>query len=933
MEVLDLKAVAEQAIALHQQGRLEEAESLYLRILEADPQLFGPRYYLGLIRMQQNRFEDACTYIGEALKIFPNDLGGLMNYGMALRAAGRSREAVEVFDRALAIQPNMAEGHYNRGVALADLKHFETAVDSYDRALVMQPEMIAAMVNRAVALAAMQRFDDAIAGYDRVLAMQPGNAEALTHRGLARRGMGQPHQALEDYNRALNLAPGHVEATYNRGVIMLDLERAAEALAAFESVMSAYQNNAEMLNNRGVALWNLKRPAESLDSLDRALALEPNFPEAWGNRSLALRDMLRFEEALASLDQVLLRDRGNAVALNWRGNVCRDMKDLVQAVECYSRALKVRPDYAEAMINRSYSYWNLKQPEAALADLERGLALNPDYPYARGELMHMRMYCGDWRAFDADKAALETGLRAGARIVQPFIFQAVGENPQDLQTCSRIWGHDRYPTMPAAPFDTATRRTHKKIRIGYLSGEFRQQATAILMAGLYEHHDRTRFELVALDNGVNDGSELRTRLEKSFDRWIDIGKLHDDGVAERIRAEEIDILVNLNGYFGDGRSGVFARRAAPVQVNYLGFPATLGANYMDYIIADQTVIPPGEEGFYDEEIVALPGCYQANDDKGRPMARVPSRAEAGLPETGTVFCNFNSAYKLTPATFDSWMRILKQVEGSVLWLLESPAPYADNLRKEAEARGVAPERLVFAPELDTDLHLARLCLADLFLDGLPYNAHTTGSDALWCGVPLVTQRGTTFPGRVAASLLSAAGLPELITEDATSFEALAVKLGNDPKALKKVKDKLAKNKATCALFDTASFTKHIEAAYSQMWDRWLAGEKPEGSRRFNPPHERPDAAQDLHATRDSVQPSRCISRDGWRDHVFENMYRTGALPHPHLRAVILARCLLGVLPQPAAGRSPPRLLRCSKRALAIGHERFAAQKISDMAPT
>jgi protein O-GlcNAc transferase len=826
MEVLDLKAMAEEAIALHRQGNLPRAEALYLQILEADPALFGPRYYLGILRMQQGRFEEACTLLGEASSVYPNDLGCLMNYGMALRAAGRPEEALGAFDRALAIQPNMAEGLYNRGVALADLQRFELAVESYDRALVLQPEMVAAMANRAVALSAVGRHEDAIAGYDRVLVMQPSNTGALTHRGLARRALGQIEQALEDYNRALALAPDDVDATYNRGIILLDLERAAEALADFEAVMHKHHGNAEMLNNRGVALRNLKRSLEALDSLDRALAIEPNFIEAWGNRGLTLRDLMRHEEALASLDQVLLRDPGNSVALNWRGNVCRDMKNYVQAVECYSRALQVRPDYAEALINRSYSYWNLKQPEAALADLERGIALDPYYPYARGELMHMRMYCADWHAFDVDKAALQTGLRAGARIVQPFIFQAIGEDPKDLQTCSRIWGHDRYPALPAAPFDTAVRKAHKKIRVGYLSGEFRQQATAILMAGLYERHDREKFELVALDSGVNDGGELRARLEKSFDRWVDIGKMHDGEAASRIRAEEIDILVNLNGYFGDARMGVFAQRAAPLQVNYLGFPATLGANYMDYIIADQTVIPPAEYGFYDEEVVTLPGSYQANDDRGRPMARVPSRAEAGLPESGIVFCNFNNAYKLTPPTFDSWMRILKQVDGSVLWLLESPAPYADNLRNEAAARGVAPERLVFAAELPTDLHLARLSLADLFLDGLPYNAHTTGSDALWAGVPLITQAGTTFPGRVAASLLKAAGLPELVTESAADFEALAVKLATDAKTLKKLRDKLAKNKASCVLFDTAAFTKHIEAAYSQMWDRWLAGENP-----------------------------------------------------------------------------------------------------------
>ena len=824
--------MAEQAIAFHQQGNLTQAEALYLRILEIDPLLFGPRYYLGLLRLQQGRNAEACDYLGEALKVFPDDLGALMNYGMALRAAGRAEEAVAAFDRALAIQPNMAEGLYNRGVALGDLNRFEMAVDSYDRALTVQPEMVAAMINRAMALAALQRLNDAIAGYDRALAIQPGNVWALTHRGLAHRTLGRPQKALADYDRALVLDPKNVEAHYNRGVAMLDLQRAADALAAFDTVMYAYHGNAEMLNNRGVALWNLKRPAEALESYERALAIEPNFVEAWGNRGLALRDLLRYEEAIASFDQVLRLEPRNAVAWNSRGNVLRDTRDYDGAVENYSHALEIRPDYAEAMINRGYARWILKQYGAGITDVERGLALDPDYPYGPGEVLHARMYSADWQDFAERKAELEGLVRAGKRAVQPFIFQAIAESPANAQACSRIWAADKYPQAPGAPHDPAARQNRengcKKIRVGYLSGEFRNQATAILMAGLYEHHDRDKFEIIALDAGLNDNSEMRARLEKSFDRWFDISRLSDQEAAQVIRAAEIDILVNLNGYFGTARMGVFAQRPAPIQVNYLGFPATLGAPYIDYIIADKIVIPEDEQRFYDEQVVYLPVSYQANDDKGRAIASLPGRAEAGLPEQGFVFCNFNSAYKLTPDTFDSWMRILGRVQNSVLWLLDSTAPYPDNLRSEASARGVAPDRLIFAPELPTDQHLARLGLADLFLDGLPYNAHTTGSDALWAGVPLLTRRGTTFPGRVAASLLMAASLPELVTENSADFEALAVKLAGDPKALKKLRDKLAKNKGNCALFDTDLFRRNIEAAYRVMWEGWLAGEKPKG---------------------------------------------------------------------------------------------------------
>jgi protein O-GlcNAc transferase len=826
MEVLDLKAMAEQAVSLHRQGELARAEALYLQILDIDPRLFGPRYYMGLMRLSQGRHDEACDYLGEAVNISPNEIGALMNYGMALSAAGRAEEALSVFERVLAMQPNMAEALYNRGVALAALKRFEMAVEAYDRALVIQPEMAAAQVNRAMALAAMGRFDDAQAGYDRLLAMQPSNVMALNHRGLARRTLHRPAEALADYDRALALKPDFIEAMYNRGVALLDLERAADALAMFDAVRDAYQNNAEMWNNRGVALWNLKRPDEAQASYERALELEPEFAEAWGNRGLALRDVGRLQEARASFETVLTLEPGNAVAMNSHGNVLRDMKAFDEAINSYSAALQARPAYAEALINRGYTHWALKQYELGMADVELALTLEPDYPYGVGEVLHVRMYSADWHDFTARKAALEELVRAGKRAVQPFIFQAIAETPADAQGCSRIWARDKYPENPGRPHDPAARKDQKKIRIGYVSGEFRQQATAILMAGLYERHDREKFEIVALDSGGNDQSPMRARLEKAFDRWIAIAGLSDEQAADVIRDARIDILVNLNGYFGEARMGIFARRPAPIQVNYLGFPATLGAPYIDYIIADKVVIPAAEQRFYDEQVVYLPGSYQANDNQGRPMAATPSRAEVGLPEKGNVFCNFNTAYKLTPETFDSWMRILKQVDGSVLWLLESAAPFADNLRREAETRGIASDRLIFAPELPTDQHLARLQLADLFLDGLPYNAHTTGSDALWAGVPLITRKGATFPGRVAASLLGAIGLSELVTDSAEEFEALAVKLANDAKALKKLRAKLAKNRDRCALFDTDRFRRNIETAYAQMWERWLAGEKP-----------------------------------------------------------------------------------------------------------
>jgi protein O-GlcNAc transferase len=823
-----LQSMAQQAVAFHQQGNLAEAEKLYLQILEADPALFGPRYYMGVLRLQQGRSDEATTYLADALKVFPRDMGALMHYGMALRATGRGAAALEQFDQVLALQPNLAEGHFNRAIALADLQRFELAVEAYDRALVLQPEFISAMVNRAAAHAALNRFDDALAGYDRALRMQPGNVVAINNRGLTLRTMRRLPEAVQAYEQALAVAPDYADARYNLGIALLDLQRSAEALAAFDAVAPLRPRDAELLNNRGVALWNLGRPAEALASLDQAVAVEPGFAEAWGNRGLALKDLARLDEALAAFETVVRLSPENAVGWNSRGSVLRELKRYDEAVESYGRAIALRPSYAEALNNRGYTHWAHRLDYApALADLTRALAIDPEHPYAQGEILHLKMYGADWSDFDARKAGIEAGVREGLRVARPFMFQAVSDSPADLQACSRIWARDKYLDVPSAPHDREARQGHKKIRIGYVSGEFREQATAILMAGLYEAHDREKFEIVAVDNTGPADDAMRKRLEQAFDRIIDISTLSDEAAAAAIREAEIDILVNLNGYFGKPRMGVFARRPAPLQVSYLGFPASLGASYIDYILADGIVIPADEHASFDEKVVTLPGSYQVNDNKGRAIAKAPTRAEAGLPETGFVFCNFNNAYKLTPSTFGSWMRILKAVPQSVLWLLESRPPFAENLRRAADAQGVDGGRILFAPDRAPPEHLARLSLADLFLDSLPYNAHTTASDALWAGVPLLTLRGKAFAGRVAASLLTAAGLEELITETPAAYEALAVKLAADARALQTLRGKLQTNRAICDLFNTGKTTRAMEAAYTQMWQRWLDGKAAE----------------------------------------------------------------------------------------------------------
>jgi predicted O-linked N-acetylglucosamine transferase (SPINDLY family) len=600
--------------------------------------------------------------------------------------------------------------------------------------------------------------------------------------------------------------------------------RLTEAQEMIGSALALNPRDAGALVNYGNVLTMLGRFGEAIASYDRALVIAPD-AQTWNNRGNALQSLGHRAEALASYERALRLEPGNLQALLRRGILLGELNYNNEALASYDRLLALAPNHAEALNNRGFLWWLSKQNyPKAIADLERAFALAPDLPYLRGLMLHLKMYAADWTDFEEQRSALGQGLRAGQRVARPFMFQAVSERPDELQACARLYARDLFPLATDVPrHDPAAHKGARKIRLGYLSGEFRDQATAILMAGLYERHDRSRFEVVAVDNGSADASPMSARLKQAFDQWIDIGNLRDVEAAEKIRAAGIDILVNLNGYFGKLRMDVFAQRPAPLQVNYLGFPGTLGAPYMDYIIADRVVIPPGEERFYDEQLVTLPGCYQVNDEKGRPIAARPTRAQAGLPDQGFVFCNFNQSYKLTPEVFASWMRIMNRVEDSVLWLLEGPAPYADNIARHAREHGVAPDRIVFAPDRPTDQHLARMQLADLFLDGLPYNAHTTGSDALWAGVPLLTRRGATFPGRVAASLLYAAGLPELVTDSAQAYEDMAVRLAKEPDAFVTIKAKLTRH---CPLFDTDLFRRNIEAAYLRMWEMWLAGEKP-----------------------------------------------------------------------------------------------------------
>jgi predicted O-linked N-acetylglucosamine transferase (SPINDLY family) len=700
------------------------------------------------------------------------------------------------------------------------------AEDLYRGILRAYPRHFDALHHLGILKAQSGLLQEALQLFNEALRINPRSAEANLNLGNVLAETGRPEEALASYDNALAIRPEFAEALYCRGNALQTLKRHEEALASYDRALAIVPGRAEILGNRGNALHDLKRYEEALASYDEAIAIMPGAALLHNSRGNTLSELKRIEEAVASFDRALAIEPDYADALNNRGNALLELKCCEAALASYDKALAVKPDLGDAHYGRGNALYDLKRYEEAVASYEKALAIKPDLDYATGMLAHTRMHCCDWRARDKELERLTADIRAGKSSLYPFAYLGISDSPRDQLLCSRIWVRDRC-SASAAPLWNDERYRHDRIRLAYLSADFHEHATAYLAAELFETHNQARFETTAISFGPDSGDAMRARLSAAFGRFIDVRNRSDREVAALLRELEIDIAVDLKGFTGDARAGILSHRAAPVQVNYLGYPGTMGADFIDYIVADRFVIPEEHRACYLEKVVYLPDTYQVNDSRRVIADRTPSRAAAGLPEQGFVFCSFNSNYKINPTIFDLWMRLLGNIEGSVLWLLESNAAAVRNLRMEAASRGIAPQRLVFAPNVKLEDHLARHRLADLFLDTLPYNAHTSASDALWAGLPVLTCLGTTFAGRVAASLLNAIGLNELITHSLEEYEALALQLATNLKHLADIKSKLARNRSTFPLFNTDRLRRHIEAAYTTMWERYQRGEPPE----------------------------------------------------------------------------------------------------------
>ncbi|WP_431860391.1 tetratricopeptide repeat protein [Azospirillum sp.] len=703
------------------------------------------------------------------------------------------------------------------------------------------------------------RFIEAEALYRRILAMRRNEPTAQHHLGLIVYRNGDLEEAATLIGRSLKTQPKSPEAHNNLGNVLKDLGRPKDAEKHFREAIRQRPNNPEARNNLGTLLTSVGRFTDAEATFREALRQRPDYPEALYNLANLLAQQGRIQEAADAYRQSLALCAVFPEALNNLGNMLTSQGAFEEAEACYRLATQQRPTFLEAYGNLGLALKRLGRNDAAaatftlmliisptcadaycglaslhqdagrtdeaVAGYARALRLRPDFVDAlRGLAFQQRSLC-QWDELPAREERMRAIMRTGAGRLSPFAFFCQTSTAEEQLACARLWASaiavspgDRLPAHPP--------RDDGRIRVGYLSADFHDHATAYLMAELFERHDRARFEIRGYSYGPDSDGAMRCRLLAAFDAFTDVRGLSNVEAARRIHQDGVDILVDLKGYTNGARSEILAYRPAPIQVNFLGFPGTMGAEFVDYLIADPFITPPDRQEHYAERLVLLPDAYQPNDRQREIAEHTPSRTECGLPERGLVFCSFNGLYKITPEVFAVWMRLLTAVPNSVLWLMDGSDTAKVNLRREAERAGVGPARLLFAPVMRLPDHLARFRHADLFLDTFPVNAHTTASDALWAGVPVLTCAGETFISRVAGSLVTAVGLPELVVSSLADYEAAALGLARDRNALAALRQRLARNRDTTPLFDSARFARHLEDAFAGMWEIRRAGGAP-----------------------------------------------------------------------------------------------------------
>ncbi len=736
---------------------------------------------------QSGNLERADLILREILQNDINSADAVFNLGIAYAESNRLIEALAIFDCLQLYKDDDVRIPYNLGLIYSLQGEHQLALAAYDLALKIKPDDIDTLVNKGSTYNDIKNYSLALEVLDKAIQLRPDIPEAWSNKGIALNNLSLYLESIDAYNEAIKLAPNYHEAWSNKSVPFNKLKRFLEASEACNKALSLKPDYAEGWLNKGVTLNELKRYDEAITHYDKALSLKPDYAEGWLNKGVTLNELKRYDEAITHYDKVL----------------------------------SLKPDYAEGWLNKGVTLNELKRYDEAIAHYDKALSLKPNIDWIYGDLLHTKMKICNWTCLADSLEDISKRVMANEKVANPFLLLALNDNPLLHKKASEIYIEYKYPYNSLLGVIPKLKGSGK-IRVGYFSADFRNHAVSILAAELFELHDKNKFEIIAFSFGEDDKSPMRFRLREAFNQFLDVSGISDLEIAKLSRELCIDIAVDLGGYTADSRTGIFSYRAAPIQVSYIGYLGTMGAEYYDYLLADKTIIPDKLQKFYFEKIAYLPS-YQVNDRKRTISERQFTREELGLPKKAFVFCCFNNNYKILSYTFDSWMRILNAVEGSVLFLYADNEWAKANLINEASFRGIDSTRLIFGWRIPSEEYLARYRVCDLFLDTFPYNAGTTASDALWVGLPVLTLMGQSFASRMAASLLNAVGLSELITNTQKEYESLAIELALNPQKLKDIKLQLDNNRLTAPLFNTPLFTKNIEAAYIKMYEEYQVG--------------------------------------------------------------------------------------------------------------
>jgi len=738
----------------------------------------------------------------------------ILQQAVDVHKAGKLQEAHRLYAAILKAQPKNPDANHNMGLLTIGDGKIELALPFFKTALETNPSIAQFWYSYIVALIKLERLVDAKSILDQ-----------SKSKGIKGFDFDQLEQRLNDVSKALAIKPNDADAYYNMGNALKKQGKLEEAIEAYNKALAIKPNDADAYNNMGIALQEQSKLEEAIEAYNKVLAIKPDYAVAYYNMGIALKDQGKLEEAIEAYNKALAIKPDYADAYNNMGISLQEQGKLEEALESYNKAIAIKPDYAEAYNNMGIALQKQHKLEEAIEAYNKALAIKPDYEAARTQKLHQQARICDWDSI-AEDIHLIPELGMSEKYAPPFAFLSLEDSPERHLTRSKINAKVSFSQKTLPP---KLRPSHmpKRLRVGYFSADFKEHPASYLMFKVIECHDRSLFDVYGYSIGQPKLDKMREKISGAFDVFRDIHSLSDIEALKTIHNDKIDIAIDLTGYTNQGRTGLFSYSPAPVQINYLGYPGTLGTDFIDYIVADQNLIPKNFQQFYTEKPIYLPHTYWPTDNTRIISRKVQTKGDMGLPNNGFVFCCFNNSYKISPTEFDIWMRLMAKVDGSVLWLLKSNKLVKENLKKEAEARGISGDRVIFAEKVENSEHLARHRLADLFLDTFNYNAHTTASDALWAGLPLVTKLGKGFAARVAGSLLNAVGLPELVTETEKDYEALILKLATNPMKLAKIKEKLANNRFTQPLFNTELYTRHLENGYQQAYQNYFDGNLPQ----------------------------------------------------------------------------------------------------------